>query len=129
MTKQQIEDRIIQLQSEIEVLRRGLSRTDGVAETPVLTELQAWYRGINPYPRLTMDESFALIILMDGRSLTDDELETSQRLQRKSCAMAEAPRCRCCEETDNLAEVTATPTPTGTYLLCPRCLADEEQQS
>ena len=39
------------------------------------------------------------------------------------------PRCRCCGETDNLTEVIATPMPTGTYHLCPRCLADEEQQS
>ena len=45
-------------------------------------------------------------------------------------ARRQQPKCAGrCEETDNLTEVTATPMPTGTYHLCPRCLADEEQQS
>ena len=36
-----------------------------------------------------------------------------------------AGQCGC---SDNLTEVTATPTPSGTYLLCPVCLADEEME-
>jgi len=39
----------------------------------------------------------------------------------------EQPRCAGCGDTENLTECRAIPT--GTYLLCPRCLADEEQQS
>lgn len=29
-------------------------------------KLAAWYRGINPYPLLTMDESWYLLVTSDG---------------------------------------------------------------
>lgn len=44
-------------------------------------------RGINPYPRLTMSESYELTRLMRGFSLTANEHQRSSYLQRKACGM------------------------------------------
>ena len=50
-------------------------------------KLAAWHKGINPYPRLTMDESWTLMLLVRCGPNTEEEHETSGRLQRKACGM------------------------------------------
>ena len=73
--------------------------------------------------------------LQRKQQLQDEIRELESRIevmrqQQDDVPVEPAPHCAGrCGRSDNLAEVTATPTPTGTYLLCPRCLADEEQQS
>ncbi len=44
-------------------------------------------RGVNPYPKLTIQQSRRLIYLMSGVSLTPEQHEESGRLQRKACGM------------------------------------------
>ncbi len=88
-------------------------------------KLDAWHKGINPYPRLTMDESHRLLILMSNWHTGD--FDECAALQRKACGIEEQPRCSWCKDTGNLAECRATHI--NTYLLCGHCLADERREA
>ncbi len=52
------------------------------------TSLELLARGKNIYPRLMMDESRQLIHLMMRGPQSEEEHETSRRLQKKACGMA-----------------------------------------